>query len=144
IALLEEPLETVAALAPWAMSVHLKDMAVAEYEDGFLLAEVPLGEGFLELKKIVGTLQSGPPRLPFRLEMITRNPLKVPCLTPKYWATFETLPAHHLAQTLRMVRGHKSRQPLPMVSGLTPKQQLDVEEENVRRSLAYAAKELGL
>src|SRR5262245_38729718 len=28
IALLEEPLETVAALAPWAMSVHLKDMAV--------------------------------------------------------------------------------------------------------------------
>ena len=49
IALLEDPMETVEALAPWAFSTHLKDMAVEEYEDGFLLAEVPLGKGFLDL-----------------------------------------------------------------------------------------------
>jgi len=144
IALLEQPSETVEALAPWAMSVHLKDMAVAEYEDGFLLSEVPLGDGLLDLSKIVATLRNAQPRLQFSLEMITRDPLKVACLTPKYWATFENLSGRHLAKALAMVRKNKPRQPLPRVSGLSQKRQLEVEEENVLRSLAYAGKELEL
>ncbi|HEV3025949.1 MAG TPA: TIM barrel protein, partial [Planctomycetota bacterium] len=41
IALLEEPHEVVRALAPVALSVHLKDMAVEMVEEGFLLSEVP-------------------------------------------------------------------------------------------------------
>ena len=43
IALLEEPHGVVEALAPYALSVHLKDMAVEEMEEGFFLSEVPLG-----------------------------------------------------------------------------------------------------
>ncbi len=43
LALLEQPLATVEALAPWALACHLKDMAVEEAKDGFLLSEVPLG-----------------------------------------------------------------------------------------------------
>ncbi len=56
IALLEEPMAVVEALAPFAFSTHLKDMAVQEYEEGFLLSEVPLGEGFLDLQKMVAVL----------------------------------------------------------------------------------------
>jgi sugar phosphate isomerase/epimerase len=144
IALLEDPMEVVEAYAPWAFSTHLKDMAVAEYDDGFLLAEVPLGEGFLDLKRIVGVLRKARPEIHFNLEMITRNPLKIPCLTPKYWATFESLPGRYLAQTLAMVRKHASRKPLQRVSELSQDQQLAVEEKNVRASLSYAKKELAL
>lgn len=39
IALLEEPHAVVEALAPFALSVHLKDMAVQEQKEGFLLSE---------------------------------------------------------------------------------------------------------
>ncbi len=46
IALLEDPLAVVETLAPFAITTHLKDMAVAEYDEGFLLAEVPFGAGF--------------------------------------------------------------------------------------------------
>src|SRR5262249_53709299 len=143
IALLEDPLEVVETLAPRAYSVHLKDMAVAEYEEGFLLAEVPLGDGFLDLKKVVGTLRQAQPAVRFNLEMITRDPLKVPCLTPKYWATFESLPGRHLARTLALVRKHAARS-LPKLSGLAKEQQLAVEEDNVRKCLAYARKHLEL
>ena len=52
---------------------------------------------------------------------------------------FDTLPGRHLAQALATVRKHKPRQPLPRVSGLLPGKQLEVEEDNVKRSLAYAA-----
>jgi 3-oxoisoapionate decarboxylase len=144
IALLEYPLETVETLAPFAYSVHLKDMAVAEYEDGFLLSEVPLGEGFVDLKRIVAMLRKGRPGVRFSLEMITRDPLKVPCLTPKYWATFENLSGRHLAQTLAMVRKHKSPKPLPRVTGLSREEQIATEEDNIRKCLDFARTSLGL
>jgi sugar phosphate isomerase/epimerase len=144
IALLEDPLAVVEAYAPWAFSTHLKDMAVREYEDGFLLAEAPLGQGFLDLNKIVATLRRAQPSIHCNLEMITRDPLKVPCLTSKYWATSADLPARYLAQTLAMVRKHASPGPLPKTSGLSQEQRLSVEEKNVETCLAFARQQLGL
>jgi sugar phosphate isomerase/epimerase len=144
ISLLEDPYEVVEAYAPWAHSTHLKDMGVAEYEQGFLLAEVPLGEGFLDLKRIVNTLRRARPEVRFNLEMITRDPLKIPCLTPKYWATFESVPGQALARILTMVREHATKNGLPQVSGLSAEQKIALEEKNVRKCLAYARAQLEL
>ncbi|HEY7311297.1 MAG TPA: TIM barrel protein [Gemmataceae bacterium] len=141
IALLEDPLEVVRTLAPRAFTVHLKDMAVAEHDEGFLLAEVPLGEGFLDLPKMIVLLRAARPAIRFNLEMITRDPLRVPCLTDKYWAT-ATASGRDLARTLTMVR--KRKQTLPRISGHERKEQLAIEEENVRKSLSYARKHLEL
>jgi sugar phosphate isomerase/epimerase len=143
ISLLEDPHETVKELAPLALSVHLKDMAVQEYPEGFLLAEVPFGQGFLDLQGIVNQLRKARPGLLFCLEMITRNPLKVPCLTEKYWATFPERPGIDLARGLRLVRKHSSPAPLPMISGLSPEEQLKREDANARACLAYAREHLG-
>jgi sugar phosphate isomerase/epimerase len=144
IALLEDPMEVVGAYAPWAMSSHIKDMGVQEYEDGFLLSEVPLGTGFLDMKRIVATLRKARPEIRLNLEMITRDPLKIPCLTTGYWATLEKLPAKQLAGALALVRKHAAKQPLPRISGLTQEKKLEVEEDNVRRCLEYAKAQLGV
>lgn len=143
IALLEDPLEVVRTLAPRAFTVHLKDMAVAEYEEGFLLAEVPLGEGFLDVRKMIELLRKERPEIRFNLEMITRDPLRVPCLTERYWAT-ASASGRDLARTLAMVRKHKPKGPLPRISGRELKEQLAIEDENIRKSLAYARDQLGL
>jgi 3-oxoisoapionate decarboxylase len=140
IALLEEPQRVVEALAPWARTVHLKDMAVEEAEDGFRLAEVPLGEGYLDLRAIVATLRKANPKLRFQLEMITRDPLSIPCLTDKYWATLERVPGRDLARTLAEVRRVARKTPLPRITKLTPSEQLDFEDRHVAESFAYAAK----
>jgi sugar phosphate isomerase/epimerase len=144
IALLEDPLEVVKAYAPWAFTTHFKDMGVSEYAAGFLLAEVPLGEGFLDLKQMLGLLEKAGRGARINLEMITRDPLQVPCLGRKYWATFEDLPGRYLAETLTLVRAKASPRPLAVVSGLPRAEQLRVEDENVRHSLRYAAATLGL
>lgn len=144
IALLEDPMEVVEAYAPWAFSTHLKDMGVEEYADGFLLAEVPLGSGFLDLPKIIDMLRRARPEVHFNLEMMTRDPLKIPCLTKKYWATFANLPGRHLADTFRMVRTHAAKEPLPRVNALGREEKLKREDDNVRRSLRYARERLGL
>jgi sugar phosphate isomerase/epimerase len=143
LALLEDPMEVVEAFAPLAFSTHIKDMGVQEYEEGFLLSEVPLGQGFLDLKQMISILEKANPRIHFTLEMITRDPLKIPCLTEKYWATMPDTPAPRLAAALRLVRRVQSKAALPKTSGLDVVQQMAFEDENVRKSIAYA-RTLGL
>jgi sugar phosphate isomerase/epimerase len=142
IALLEDPMEVVETFAPSALTVHLKDMAVQEYEQGFLLSEVPLGEGFLDIPRIVRTVRQARPQIRLNLEMITRDPLKVPCLSERYWATFGDVTGRTLARALAMVRAHRRRQPLPRVEGLSVEDKLKAEDANVAKCLAYAKEHL--
>lgn len=143
IALLEDPMEVVETLASRAFTTHFKDMGLEEYRQGFLLAEVPLGMGVLDLPRVVRVVQAASPEIRLNLEMITRDPLKVPCLTESYWATFPDLPGRHLAHTLSLVRDHPPSKPLPRISPLSPAEQLRAEDDNVRRCLAFARERLG-
>ncbi|NAS11548.1 sugar phosphate isomerase/epimerase family protein [Poritiphilus flavus] len=143
ISLLEDPMEVVKALAPFAFSVHLKDMAVEEYGDGFLLSEVNLGEGILDIEGMIQEIRSKQPEARFNLEMITRDPLKIPCLTEKYWATFDKIPAVELAVFLKGIREQKSTKPLAIVTDKPTDKQLNLEVTNNRVSLEYAKKHLG-
>lgn len=144
LALLEDPAETIRALAPMALTCHVKDMAVAESEDGFLLSEVPLGRGVLDLPGLVATLLSARPGCRFMLEMITRDPLRIPCLAPPYWETLLEVPGRDLARTLTLVRREDRGGPLPTVEGLAPGARVAEEEANVRACLDHAGRALGL
>jgi sugar phosphate isomerase/epimerase len=144
IALLDDPYYLVETLAPLALSTHIKDMAWEPYEDGFLLSEVPVGEGLLDMKRIVATIRKAKPDVRMSLEMITRNPLRVPCLTERYWATFPDRSGRYLANMLRLVKATARQRALPVVDGLDAAAQLRLEEDNVKQSLHYAREQLGL
>jgi 3-oxoisoapionate decarboxylase len=136
IALLEDPYKLVETLAPWVMTTHLKDMGLAEYDDGFLLAEVPLGQGVLDLPRIIATLRKAKPDIHLNLEMITRDPLKIPCLTDNYWVTLQELPAHDLAHMLSMVRKRGTALDQSF-STLGHEQQLRLEHQHVLECMRY-------
>jgi len=142
VALLDDPLEVVRRLTPYAVSTHVKDMGVEEYPDGFLLTEVPLGDGVLDLKQMVYVIGKARPKTKFSLEMITRDPTPVPWLTEKYWTTMPSRDARELARTLAMVRAAKTRLPRP--GTLDRAALLRLEEDNVRRCLSFAREQLGL
>lgn len=138
IALMEDPMEVVEKLVPYVFTTHVKDMAVDEYEDGFLLSEVPLGEGFLDLAKIISLCRAHNANVALNLEMITRDPLKIPCLTREYWNTLEGVPPTDLARTLKMIKEQKK--PLPRVSQLSAEDLLAEEEKNIILSLNHSKK----
>jgi sugar phosphate isomerase/epimerase len=144
ISLLDDPMDVVMKLAKYAVTTHFKDMAVQECPQGFLLSEVPLGEGILDLGQVVTTIRAARPRARLNLEMITRDPLTVPCLTKEYWVTFPDRNGEYLARTLAMVKAHPPREALPKVTGLDEAARRQAEEDNVKRCLAYAAQNLGL
>ena len=142
IALLEEPHAVVEALAPFVLSVHLKDMAVKPYEEGFLLSEVPLGTGALDLTRMTSTLTKANPALVFNLEMATRDPLRVPCLTDAYFTTFPGRKAERLAPMMDWVKAHPPKAEPPSVSGKPVAQILAEEEANNRHGFGWMGKNL--
>lgn len=142
VALIEDPMEVVKSLAPFVFSTHVKDMGVQAYDDGFLLSEVPLGEGILDLRQMFDVCRAQNAHVTFNLEMITRDPLKIPCLTKDFWQTLPSVTAGQLATTLRTVRDRSFKTDLPMVSPLSGEERLAVEEKNILASLSYSRERL--
>ena len=143
LSVLDDPQETVEKLAPYTFNTHFKDMGVEETETGFNLSEVPLGEGMLDLPRMVQAIRAARPNVRFSLEMITRDPLQVPCLTDKYWSTFTDVGGHALARTLTRIRANRPQPPLPRITGLSQEQRYRLEIEHVNRSIEYARAQLG-
>ena len=140
LALLEEPHAAVEALAPFALSVHLKDMAVRSDADGFLLSEVPLGTGLLDLPRMITTLRKANPAIVINLEMATRDPLRIPCLTEAFFATMPGRKATHLDAALRRVKENPPKTTVPSVSNKEAAQVLTEEEQNNRHGLSWMTK----
>jgi 3-oxoisoapionate decarboxylase len=148
MSLCEDPMDTCKTLAPYIIFTHIKDMAVEPYEDGFLLSEVVMGTGMLDLKGMVQILRQKDPNMIFTLEMITRDPLKIPVYTPKYWVTFDDtaspLPGRELAHMLDLVRKNPPKQPLPKTTGLSLEEQVKLEDKYNLACIEYARKNLDM
>jgi 3-oxoisoapionate decarboxylase len=146
LAMLEDAVETIEALAPWAVTTHLKDMAVSVAPDGFELSEVPLGHGLLPLPRLIDMLRRAKPDVRFVLEMITRDPLPVPYRTDRYWSTFDDSlrTPERIGRFESTVLAKGWTRPLPRTTGLSPEGQLQAEDENVAESVRYARDHLGL
>ena len=147
VSLCEDPMETLKNLLPFTHACHIKDMAVQPYEEGFLLSEVPLGEGFLDIKGMTAILQRKNPNIPLDLEMITRDPLKIPIYTKKYWATFDDtyspLPGRDVARIMEIVQKNSAKT-LPKTGGLAPEAALKLEDECINKSIAWAKANLNV
>ena len=144
LALMEDPMEVIHTLAPYVFSTHVKDMGLAEYAKGFLLAEVPLGKGMIDLKAAVDACRKYNPKVSFNLEMITRDPLEIPYLETDYWSTFEHAEAKDLTKVLRMIKSNLYSGQLPTVKHLDSEAKLAVEEKNIVDCLTYAKANLNL
>jgi 3-oxoisoapionate decarboxylase len=93
---------------------------------------------------MVGILREKDPEMLFDLEMITREPLKIPIFTDKYWVTFQEMPARQLAHMVEIVAKNPPKKPLPKVAGLSPADQVSYENECNLACLRYARQNLGV
>ena len=144
IALLEDPVETARAFAPWTLTVHFKDQGIRESEDGFLLADVPVGQGAINLKEIIAVVRAKKPSARFHLELITRDPLRIPIYHESYWRTLDAIKAPQLASTLGLLKSRSSPIDFPLISKLSAEKQVRAERANIEQSLRYSAEQLGL
>jgi 3-oxoisoapionate decarboxylase len=145
MALCEDPMDTLQKLAPFTFMCHIKDVAVEAYQDGFLLADAPLGEGILNLKEMVRILREKDPKMPFYLDMATADPVKVPVSTEKYRGAFganSPLTDKDVANILDVVRRSPPKKPLPQVSAMSQAEAAKLEDERNLKCIDWARKNL--
>ncbi len=143
LALLEDPLETAQLLAPYVMGAHLKDIALAQEEEGFWWREVPLGQGILPLPKLLEIIRRSRSDIHVCLEMQTRDPLRVNYRSDAFWATFPSRDPNRVAKFESRYLANASSAPPPRISNMSSPRALASEDENLRRSVAYAKRTLG-
>ena len=144
LALLEDPLDSAAALAPLARSVHLKDYQVVARGDGFSLVGCPLGDGIVDLQSVLEVLAREAPEANLNIEVYVGKHA-VPVMEDDYLRTFPDTSARALGRTLRLVRDHGlPREPeLPIERGAPEGEILAAEDELVLRSVRWAHAALG-
>jgi sugar phosphate isomerase/epimerase len=151
----EDPVVTTEVLAPYVISSHVRDSRVWEVESGAMAQWVTLGQGNVDLPKIISILADRAPNPPIDLEIITGyQPKSVPYLDPTadYWAMYPDMLARDFARFVALARSGP-REPMPQLIapadlGTLPPDQADALRTQQRRhfeeSVGYAKEVLGL
>jgi hypothetical protein len=140
-------------LAPYAITVHLRDSVVYEHPRGIAVQWVPLGEGNVDFPKIVATVRARATGVHLFVKPITGRPPEVlPIYDPAYWERFPEARARDFVRFLALAKrggpyeGHVVTEDLygkpvaPQFLSAVQYQQRD----HVERGVAYARKTLGL
>jgi 3-oxoisoapionate decarboxylase len=142
----ENPVTTMEILGPYTVTTHVRDSAVFAHPRGAAAQWVTLGEGNVDLKRIVELHRQLCPKAAMQLEIITgRPPRIVPYLEPEFWKAFPKSLGSDLARFEELVRsGHPfmgsmvvedspGKKPAEYMAALKEQQEVDLA-----RSLDYA------
>ena len=148
---IEDPLLTLETVGPYVVTTHIRDSAVFEHPRGAATQWVALGDGSVDLRRLVELYQKLCPKASMQLEIITGIPPEVvPYLKPEFWKDYKTTPAWEFARFVAlaksghpyigpMVIGGWDKQPPAIAAAMKEQQRVDLE-----RSFEYAKKILGV
>ncbi len=150
---LEHPLTTVETLAPYAITLHLRDSIVYEHPRGVAVHWVPLGEGVVDFHEIMARARELCPDVYVYAKPITGRPGEViPYLEQDFWKAYPKARASDLARFLALAKkGVPYDKPIVnedllgrrLPDYLIPAIQVQ-QRDHMERSLKYAKEVLGL
>ncbi len=109
---LEDPLQTVEILAPYAVTSHFRDSALWPHERGAVFQWTALGDGNIGIGRVIQAFRQRCPHAALNLEIITgRPPAILPYLEPDYWKGFEKVKASDFARFHALAKPHAAVPP---------------------------------
>jgi len=146
----EDPLLTMEVLGPYAITTHIRDSVVFEHPRGAAVQWVALGDGSIDLKRLMELYRKLCPKAAFHHEVITGSgPRVLNYQEPEFWQMYPKMPAADFARFLDVVRkGHPLMAPM-LIPGrganLPPEYQAAARAQarvDLERSLEYSKKTL--
>jgi sugar phosphate isomerase/epimerase len=132
----EDPVVTAEILAPYVVSSHVRDSRVWAVENGALAQWVPLGQGNVDLSRILRILAERAPNPPVDLEIITGYPPKsVPYLdlSSDYWSMYPDMLAQDFVRFVALAQTGKP-EPLDQLVAPSNLDTLAPEQANALRA----------
>lgn len=150
--MMEDPLEVLEVLGPYAATTHIRDSVVYPTPTGAAFQWLALGDGMIDFHRFRDRFVQLCPNAKWQLEIITgRPPQPLPYLEPDDWKIFPKMLAADFAGFLQLARaGHPysgfmmisdglKHAPAQYTAALQEQQRYDLE-----RSVEYAQKTLGV
>ncbi|MEW6160451.1 MAG: sugar phosphate isomerase/epimerase [Verrucomicrobiota bacterium] len=142
---LEDPIESLEILRPYALTTSLRDSAIWETENGARVAWTAMGEGQIDWKKYFQRFAQLCPGVPVHIETISGFNIEFPYLKPEFWSAFPKARARDFAKFVALARAGKPREPWRAPAGKDPKQaDQEYQKGELERSLKYCKQVLGL
>lgn len=151
--MLEDPLQTVEVLGPYALTLHLRDSVVYEHPDGIAVQWVPLGEGTVDFPAVIAKAREVCSPLHIYIKPITGRPPFVHRIYDRsFWQTYPEIKAADFARFLALAKKGRpyekhvvieDLQGVPIPPHFLPAIQFQ-QRDHMERSIAYARKTLGL
>lgn len=135
---LEDPMDSLEKLGPYALTTSLRDSAVWETPKGCKVQWTPMGAGtVVDHQKYFTRFAELCPNVAVNIETIGGFAVEFPYLEPGFWESFPKVTAAEFARFLAMVKKGK---PIDQFDGNNPdRQKADIEE-----SIRYCKETLGL
>lgn len=151
---MEDPMQTVETLAPYAVTVHLRDSVVYEHPRGAAVQWVPLGEGVIDFKPIVAKVTELCPNVAVYIKPITGRPPEIlNYYEPEFWKLYPQARAADLARFMRLAKAGRPYEKTMVIGDVPggPRPAPEVEaalryqqREHLERSVQFGKTVLGL
>lgn len=136
---LEDPVDAFGRLAPYVVTTSLRDGLVSETPEGARVRWTAMGEGQIDLPRLMQRLAEECPGVPVHIETISGVGRDLPYLEADFWDAWPRMEASSLARFLRLLR----RKPATAPGMPKPNDAADQRRE-LEKSLAYCRRSLGL
>jgi sugar phosphate isomerase/epimerase len=135
---LDDPLDSLEKLGPYALTTSLRDSAVWETEKGCKVQWTAMGDGgVVDHRQYFARYAELCPNVAVNIETIGGFAIELPYLEPGFWEVWPKRTAAELARFISLVKRGKAVQ---QYNGNDPARQ----KEDLERSLRYCRETLGL
>ena len=138
---MEDPLENLQTLAPYAATTSLRDSMVWESENGAKVQWTAMGEGCVDLKAYFEKFAALCPNVTVHIETISGFAREIPYLKADFWKVWPKARASDFAQFVALAKRGK---PLPSHKSADAKEEQEYQKGELQRSIKYCKEALGL
>jgi len=142
---LEDPLDHLEVLGPYAITTGIRDSAIWEVREGAAVQWTALGQGQVDFRAYVRRFAQLCPEAVFCVRTVSGVNLNLPYLVPSYWKAYPAVPARDLMRFIRLARQGQPREPwAPPAMFDAELAEKEYQKLELERSLAYGREVLGL
>ncbi|HEV8131395.1 MAG TPA: sugar phosphate isomerase/epimerase [Acidobacteriota bacterium] len=142
---LEDPLQSLEVLGPYALSTGIRNSVVWETSDGAAVQWTGIGDGSIDFKAYRDRFAQLCPKTPFQLEIISGAQRSFPYLKEEFWKPYPKARASDFARFLALAKRGKPMQPFSVPPGTDRTEaERQFQKSELERSIRYCKEVLSL
>jgi sugar phosphate isomerase/epimerase len=142
---MEDPLDTLENLAPFAVSSGIRDSMIWEIENGASVQWTAMGEGCVDMKAFAKRWGELCPQVPVQLEIISGFSKPFPYLEKDFWKPYESIRADGFSRFVALAKEGTPMESFKAPKGVDRKKaQQQYQLAELERSIKYSKETLGL